>query len=106
MRAQRLQRRADRKVLPAEVVRDSGEQRLSAMGNGEQAGDVVERVAEIVATTRLGGARVKRHAYVNRQRVGPGFGIQRLLSGECRGERFLRRRKRRAERVAHRLEYV
>ncbi len=104
--AQRLQRRAGGQPVVAQLARDGGDQRLPAMARGQEARDVVERRAEVVAVAQFRGSGMQRDPDADRRLRRPRLGPQRLLRGERRLQRQPRRGERRVERVACGLEHV
>src|SRR6476659_7695182 len=99
MLAERLQRRAYRKPIATEIARNLGHECLFSMCYRQQACDMIERTAEVVAVTEFDSTRVQRHAYADGNRLGPRLGMQCLLCGKPGHQRLRCGGKRCAKRV-------
>ena len=80
------------------------EQDLPAVAEREDAGDTVERRAEVVAVALLGQPGMQRHTHPQRAGRSPRFGVQRALRGQRGGQRIGGTREDRVDAIADRLE--
>ena len=95
---------AVREEVANELLGGEREQDLAAVRGGEDAGDAIEGLAEIVAIALLGGAGVQGHADFQFLDLLPGGGVQSALGLEGAGEPVLRGIEGDAKGVADGLE--
>ncbi|HEV8256080.1 MAG TPA: hypothetical protein VGR42_03810 [Casimicrobiaceae bacterium] len=96
----------DGKEIAHNLESGGGQQRLAALGMGEQARDAIECRAEVVVVTLFGETRVQRAAHAQ------SAGCVPILRGYCaldrrrRADRAERRVERSAEAIADGLEHL
>ena len=80
------QARTQRQGIVSQVLRHLGEEHLTTVGSGHQAGEAIESRSEVVPVARLSGGSMQRHADGERAiDRGPALRCQRPLGIEGRG---------------------
>src|SRR5437660_1367862 len=95
-------------TIPDEFSTGKGKQHLFTMASGEEPGDPVERLAEVVPLPQLHTSGMQRHAHLQRAGSSPHSVhlLQGLLCCQRRFESLRGSRKRRIERITHGLKDV